>query len=567
MIRLNIHSFCTAVFTPIISCLLLFSGPAGAFPSFGNDWNNRYGAQSSSGDSARCQLCHVEENGGRPWNAYGWDILEALEDPGCDLNTSGNVSNDEAFFCVELDNSDNDGTNYDNITEIGLNTQPGWTEGAFNTYYFVSGPLPNQLPPENNIGELDPDGSEPPPPEPPMPPGDDDDLPPGQEKRRTIVVRPGQSIQRAIDIAQPGTRIYVLAGTYREQSDPTNGLTITKNGISLIGQNTKKKRVVLENAGNQRNGIVVVPEDRVDCMGCHTDLAPPFPTHPGVPKGLKMREPMMHGFEIRGFTIKGFRNNGLFTENVNGFQIVDVESIDNRNYGIFPTLSKNGLISHSKAFGSDLDSGVWVETSENVTVRNTLVEGNVNGFEVSNSDDILLAHNEARNNSVGAAILLLPDIFDDRPGAKRIDMRNNWIHDNNKPNTAREGSILSLIPSGTGILYLGVDDSLIADNQVENNDFSGVAIADYCLTVSGTSYDCALDPDISPEFVADQAASNNRIVENVLINNGTNPDLENPFGFAAADFTLLSLVDNGNCYEDNFFSTFFSTLGLLPPCP
>jgi hypothetical protein len=102
---------------------------------------------------------------------------------------------------------------------------------------------------------------------------------------------------------------------------------------------------------------------------------------------------------------------------------------------------------------------------------------------------------------------------------------------------------------------------------VENNDFSGVAIADYCLTVLGTSYDCTLDPDISPEFVADQAASNNRVVENVLINNGTNPDPSNPFGFAAADFTLLSFADNGNCYEDNFFSTFFSTLGLLPPCP
>ena len=82
-----------------------------------------------------------------------------MDDPGCDLDTNGNVSNDEAFFCVELDNSDNDGSNYDNITEIGLNTQPGWTEGAFNTYYFRSGPLPNQLPPENDIGKLDPDGT------------------------------------------------------------------------------------------------------------------------------------------------------------------------------------------------------------------------------------------------------------------------------------------------------------------------------------------------------------------------------------------------------------------------
>ena len=104
-----------------------------------------------------------------------------------------------------------------------------------------------------------------------------------------------------------------------------------------------------------------------------------------------MREPMIHGIEIRGLTIDGFDNNGLFTENVDGFSIVDVTSLNNRNYGIFPTLSKNGLITRSQAIGSDLDSGIWVETSENVDVTYNLVEGNVNGIEVSNSDDILVA--------------------------------------------------------------------------------------------------------------------------------------------------------------------------------
>jgi parallel beta-helix repeat protein len=425
---------------------LILSSTAGAFPQTLNAWQERYGETSASGDNAACQLCHVETNGGSPWNGYGWDIRDALADPGCDLNANGVVSNAEAFFCVELDNSDGDGSGVDNITEIGLSTQPGWTEGPFNTHYSRSGTTEGNLPPDG-IGPIDPDGTEPPPPEPPLPPDDTADLPPGQLVRNTIVVRPGDSIQTAIDRAKPGTRIYILAGTYKEVQNPTNGLTITKNGLTIIGQKTKKKRVVIENAGSQRNGIVVVPEDRSDCMGCHTDLAPPFPVHPGTPMGLKMRDPMMHGIEIRSITIKGFRNNGLFTENVDGFKIIDVESIDNLNYGIFPTLSKNGLISHSKAIGSSLDSGIWVETSENVTVQHSFVSGNVNGLEVSNSDDILLAHNEATGNTVGAAILLLPDIFDDRPGAKRIDLRNNWIHNNNKENTARPGSILSFVPA------------------------------------------------------------------------------------------------------------------------
>jgi len=543
---------------------LLAATAAGAFPQTLNAWEDRYGATSDSGLYAACQLCHVESNGGSPWNGYGWDIRDALADTGCDLNSNGVVSNDEAFFCVEMNNSDGDGSGIDNITETGLSTQPGWTDGPFNIHYSRAGTIDGN-PPPSDIGPLDPDGTEPPPPEPPLPPDDDANLPPGQLKRATIVVRPGDSIQAAIDRAKPGTRIYILAGTYSELQNPTNGLNITKNGISLIGQTTKKKRVIFENAGNQRNGIVVVPEDRADCMSCHTDLAPPFPIKDGVPKGLKLREPMMYGFEIRGITIRGFRNNGLFTENVDGFAIIDVESINNRNYGIFPTLSKNGLISHSKSIGSDLDSGIWVETSENVVVRNSFVSGNVNGFEVSNSDDILLAHNEAVGNTVGAAILLLPDIFDDRAGAKRIDLRNNWIHDNNKANTARPGSILSSVPSGTGVLYLGVDESTIANNIIENNNFTGVAIADYCVTVMDTPFDCALDPTITPEFLADQQASGNVVIENTLINNGTDPG-GHPFGFAAADLTLLSTSPT-NCYAENIFSTAFSIIGILPPCP
>jgi len=278
--------------------------------------------------------------------------------------------------------------------------------------------------------------------------------------------------------------------------------------------------------------------------------------------GLEMREPMTHGIEIRGITIRGFRNNGLFTENVDGFQIVDVESVDNADYGIFPTLSKNGIVTHSRATGSH-DSGIWVETSENVLVSYNLVEGNVNGFEVSNSDDILLAHNVARHNSVGMAILLLPDIFDDRPGAKRIDMRDNHVHDNNKPNTARPGSILAEVPSGTGILHLGVDDSEIARNRIENNGFSGIAIADYCIAVSlSPGFSCAVDPTITDEFLADEGAENNRVVGNVLVNNGTSAS--GPLFFLAADLTLLSPAERGNCYEDNVYTTFFPP-GLVPP--
>jgi parallel beta-helix repeat protein len=378
------------------------------------------------------------------------------------------------------------------------------------------------------------------------------------------VVFPWQSIQAAIDQARPGGIVFVLPGTYHENASGTNALQIGK-GIHLIGLSTRHKRVVLENAGGQRNGIVAVPTEHYDCMSCHASLAPPFELLPGTDPVLPPT-PTIYGLTISGFTIKDFSNNGLFARGLDGFAFVDVHSVNNPNYGIFPVSSRNGVITKSSAVGAD-DSGIWVETSENVRVTHNLVEGNVNGFEVSNSDDILLENNVARGNTVGMAILFLPDIFDVRGDTRRITIRGNHIHDNNKPNTAGPGAILSTVPPGFGVLHVGSDDSLMEQNLVENNDFSGIAVVDYCLATLGGPFDCSVDPLITPGFLADQDASNNRVVGNLLSGNGTNPDPTSPFAFTASDLGLLTAGDHGNCYADNSFATFFSLIGVLPPCP
>jgi parallel beta-helix repeat protein len=545
-----------------VLALLLLPSAARAFPGTLQDWQQRYGAISPSGDNAQCQLCHANASGGSPWNGYGWDVRLALADPDCDLNADGSVSNAEAFYCIELDDSDADGGANDNQSEIGLGTQPGWSLGASNTLYDRIGTTPGQEAPAD-IGPVDPDGTEPPPP-PPPPPTDDEEI---GRLRRVQLVFPGRSIQKAIDRAKPGGFILVLPGTYRELSDPTNGLNISKSGLHLIGLSTKKRRVVLENAGNQRNGIVAVPSDRTDCMSCHSDLAPPFPLVEGSdPETMKSTQPKIHGLVISGITIKDFVNNGLFTENVDRFAIIDVESVGNKNYGIFPTLSSNGIITHSRATGAD-DSGIWVETSENVRVTHSLVEGNVNGFEISNSSNITLAHNVSRNNTVGLASLFLPDIFDERPDAEGYVVRDNLFLDNNKPNTARPGSILSMVPSGTGILHVGADESLFLRNRVEGNDFAGLAIVDYCLVVLGTPFDCFSDPSVSPGFRADSQASDNQVIDNTIVGNGTNPDPSSPFAPLASDIGLLTGGDHGNCFSGNVFDTSISLIGVLPECP
>jgi parallel beta-helix repeat protein len=380
------------------------------------------------------------------------------------------------------------------------------------------------------------------------------------------VVGPRGSIQQALDQARPGGVVLVLPGTYHENASGTNALQISKS-VHLIGLSTPNARVVLENAGGQRNGIVAVPSEHYDCMSCHASLAPPFTLLPHAEGMTLSQEPTIYGLTISGITIRDFSNNGLFARGVDGYAFVDVHSVNNPNYGIFPVSTRNGLITRSSATGAD-DSGIWVETSQNVSVTHNVVENNVNGFEVSNSDDILLAHNVARGNSVGMAILFLPDIFDVRQDTQRITIRDNEIHDNNKPNTAGPGSILSTVPPGIGILHLGADDSRIERNVVEDNDFIGIGVVDYCLAVFGGPFDCGADPEVTPGFIMDSRASNNQVVENELANNGTNADPDtNPFAFTASDLGLLTTNDHGNCYADNVFATFYSTLGVLPPCP
>ncbi|CAG0985788.1 hypothetical protein MYXO_02120 [Myxococcaceae bacterium] len=631
--------------------LILVSSQASAFPGILGAWKTRYGAVSTAGDTAGCQLCHSQPTGGGSWNAYGWDLVLAREDLGCDADSSGSVSNDEAFACIELLHSDADPAGIENGTEIGLSSQPGWTIGANNVIYSLTGTSTGQLPP-SNIGAIDPDrdadgildpvdncledangplagpndqldadgdgignvcdadlnqdrfvgipdfgimlpcylksvgpgrgpAADPECRESDMdgsglvdfqdflyflfaynaPPG-----PIGKKDARTLYVWPGQSIQAAIDRAPEYTKIYVRPATYKEGATETNGLSITKNGIKLIGMSSGDDRVIVQKAQDQRNGMVIVPSIVTDCMSCHSSMAPPFELLPGVEPGLPDPHPLLFDIEVSGLTIDGFRNNGLFTERVDGFKIVDVVSINNKNYGIFPTLSRNGLIKDSYASDSD-DSGIWVETSVNVRVENNLVENNVNGFEVSNSDDIVLANNVARYNTVGAAILLLPDIFDDRPGAKRIHLRDNHFLENNKANTARPGSILASVPSGVGILYLGVDDSEVARNRIEGNNAAGLAIVDYCFAVGGSDFACDVDPTVTPEFLLDSFATNISSIDNVLDGNGLLPDPSHPFAFVASDIALLSFSPD-HCFRGNVYSTLFQLLtGTVNTCP
>ncbi|MEH6588999.1 MAG: right-handed parallel beta-helix repeat-containing protein [Halioglobus sp.] len=568
-------------FAPGLLALALFAigSPALAMEAAMSDWHKKYGASSATGSNAGCQTCHVSPTGGTPWNAYGWDIVTAISNPECGTpDADGKVTNMEALACVEKLDSDQDPKGSSNLDEIRANSQPGWTPGQNNTTWSRTGTATASQSPPQPIGPLDPGGSEPviAPVSAPATTGSGS---PEMASAGVMIVRAGGSIQAAINAARPGTTILIEPGIYREAStaEGTNALEISKSHIRLVGlsepfdpvdsthkrseqdpENTASSdtpnRVILRSTGRQRNGIVVVPGDRTRCMDCHTSLAPPFPLLPGVEPTTET-DPVLFDVEISGITIESFPNNGLFTERLDGFRFYDIWALNNRNYGIFPTLSKNGVITRSRASGAD-DSGIWIETSDNIQVTHSLMEDNVNGFEISNSDDIYAAYNEMRNNTVGAAVFVLQDhLFAIRPDGNRYTLKRNWIHDNNRPNTAT-GGILATMNPGTGILALAMDESRFVENKIENNNAFGLVLADSCVVLAGTDFDCDTSP--VPEGFAgtlgSQAIENNRVLRNVFINNGSKPLTEGPYKGLEGDIVFGSgATAQSNCFAGNVY--------------
>ena len=184
------------------------------------------------------------------------------------------------------------------------------------------------------------------------------------------------------------------------------------------------------------------------------------------------------------------------------------------------------------------------------------MEDNVNGLEISNSDDVYAAYNEMRNNTVGVAVFVLQDaLFDIRPDANRYTIKRNWIHDNNRPNTA-SGGILATATPGTGILATGMDESRFVQNRIENHDAFGLVLTDSCLPLKGTDYDCDTTP-VPPGFAGKTGAhiiENNRVIGNMFINNGVKPLTTGPWAGLEGDIVFGSEgTAQTNCFAGNTY--------------
>src|SRR6266536_2904873 len=326
-----------------------------------------------------------------------------------------------------------------------------------------------------------------------------------------------QQSQSSSDLsnAKADMLIKIEPGTY------TEAITVAKAGIKLVGVTENGTGVIIQNPGDEEDGISV------------TDAG--------------------DGFTLQNVTVRNFEENGVLLNGVDNFTISHVTTIDNGEYGIFPVHSSHGVIEHCSASGHS-DTGIYVGQSSDVNMQFNFAFENVNGLEVENSSNINVTHNQSYNKVCGMLIDLLPG--KNVKTSTNVYIANNHVSKNNNVNFGEPGELESFVPSGLGILVLGTDETTIEKNTVTDNNFAGITV--FSTLVLGAL------AGIPPEAFADIEPNPDgaRIQNNVVQQNGAAPP-SLPIPLPGVDL-LWDGSGVNNCWSDNHFKTSYPS--LLPSC-
>ncbi|MFD6281521.1 nitrous oxide reductase family maturation protein NosD [Streptomyces sp. NPDC060209] len=259
------------------------------------------------------------------------------------------------------------------------------------------------------------------------------------------VVRPGESIQSAVDAAHPGDTIVILPGTYRES------VLITKPGLTLRG--TRGRTVIAPAAADGAkaanacatggNGICVVGT-----------------------KGNTVDD-----VSIRSLTVSGFDKSGIWASWTDGLSIRKVTTRSNGTWGIAQERSTRADFRRNTATGNG-DAGIFIANSVSeeggatdtggTLVLDNSVSGNRIGVTARRVRNLVIDGNTLTGNCSG--VFVVGD--ESKPAAGAMTISGNRILKNNKfcPATPRLSAI-----QGSGIVLTGSEATEVRDNVIRDN--------------------------------------------------------------------------------------------------
>ena len=273
---------------------------------------------------------------------------------------------------------------------------------------------------------------------------------PASAAHRTLVVHPGESIQKAVNAAEPGDTVLVAAGTYRESVKVTTpGITLRGMGADTVLKPAKKTKSSGKKAAAQKscaemgNGICVV--------------------------GAKNKP--LEDVTIARMTVTGFSRIGVMSVGTANLNVHGVAAVKNGQWGLAEERSvhstyRNNVARENGDAGLFLANSVTTEKgatdTDGTVVEHNLLEKNRIGVTVRRLRNLTVADNSVTGNCAG--VFVVGD--ENKPKAGHITVADNQVVKNNKycKKTARLAFL-----QGSGIVLTGTEDTLVTGNTVTGN--------------------------------------------------------------------------------------------------
>ena len=323
---------------------------------------------------------------------------------------------------------------------------------------------------------------------------------------RIVEVRPGESIQEAVDKAGRNGVVRIYPGTDHEN------VLVIHHGVTIEGVIRNGKRPVLD-------GRNLLP-DAISGLG--------------------------NDFKVMNLEIRNYQGNGVVVHKARNVVYRNLILHNTGLYGVYPIECDGVLVEDCKVSGTR-DAGIYVGQSRNIVVRRNEAFQNVTGIEIENCVNAIVEDNYVHNNTGGILVFLLP--FNPSKVQDGCIVRRNRVINNNTPNFADPEAIVSNVLKGTGIMLLAADNTEVYENEIVGNGTFGIMTIGLRQIFPAPT---PLDVDPNPD--------GNRIYNNILRDNGKDPDERlKRFGIPPVDL-LWDMTGKGNTWNQPEGTRFPTTL-------